>query len=158
MAPPAPADLEIHPLGQVIASVLEDGPEGAVVLTNEGFSYIRRALDEYLEAGDELMAAVDTVLVTAHVIEVQHGSREVAERLVSLVDRPEVIASMREIAEAAEARRAQNVAQSAEKFSKFRGDSPAQPPTLEDAPADPAQPTKPKGALRLGDLAFPKRL
>ena len=139
----------------MIASVIEDGPNNTAVLTDQGFDYIRLALDEYLDAGDELMAAVDAILIAAHVIEVEQKSRPVAERLVRLVDRPEVIASMRRITEAAEARRAQQVAQSAEKFSKFTGDGAAKPSTsASEAGAD----EKPKGAVRLGDLAFPKRL
>ncbi len=144
-------EAEIHPLGQVIASVVEDGPDDTAVLSEAGFDFVRRALDEYLDAGGALMAAVDTVLIAAHVIEMEQGSRAVAERLVTLVDRPEVIAAMRQITEAAEARRAQEVARSAERFSRFTGHDPA--PALSAADTD-----RPEGAVRLGDLAFPKRL
>lgn len=152
MATPSPApDSEVHPLGHVIASVIEDGPNHSIILTDEGFNYIQRALDEYVGTGDALMAAVDTILVAAHFIEIEQASPDIAKRLVTLVDRPEVIASMRKATEAAEAQRAQDVAQSAERFSKFTG---------EDAPgrAAPGDGAQPKGAVRLGDLAFPKRL
>ncbi|MEM7679041.1 MAG: hypothetical protein AAF449_23945 [Myxococcota bacterium] len=154
---------EVHPLGAVIASVIEDGLHGQATLSHKGFEYVRRALDEYLDAGDALMDAVDTLLLAAHYIEVEHGGRSAAERLVALVDRPEVIAAMRQIAEAAEADQAQQVAQSAEKFSKFRGDGPVvQPPSTvrraRPQASAPNAPSKPKGAVRLGDLAFPKRL
>lgn len=161
MVGPPQTESDIHPLGEVIASVIEDGLHGQATLSEEGFEYIRRALDEYLDAGDALMAAVDTILVAAHYIEVEQGGREAAERLVGLVDRPEVIASMRQIAETAESERAQQVAQSADKFSKFRGDGPSvQAPSsvLRARPQASSPAQKPKGAVRLGDLAFPKRL
>ena len=144
-------DAELHPVGQVIASVIEDGPNNTAVLSEAGLDFVRRALDEYLDAGEALMRAVDTVLVAAHVIEMEQGSRAVAERLVTLVDRPEVIAAMRQITEAAEARRASQVARSAERFSRFAGHDGATAPPADD-------PERPKGAVRLGDLAFPKRL
>lgn len=155
---PTPADNELHPIGEVVASVLEDGPKGEVVLSNSGFDYIKSALYEYLDAGEALMDAVDTLLVSAHLIEVEQGSRQVAERLVTLVDRPEVIDALRRVTEQAEARRAQEVAQSAEKFSKFTGqphNARATTPARSDQPDSAASP---KGAVRLGDLAFPKRL
>ena len=130
--------------------MLEDGPDRTPTLSDEGLAYIRRALDEYLDLGEALIPAVDTLLVAAHIIEVDQGARAVAERLVKLVDRPEVITALRKLTEAAEALRAQSVAQSAERFSKFTGDEGTA------QAADDAEP--PQGAVRLGDLAFPKRL
>lgn len=156
---PATAETALHPLGSVIAAVIEDGPDNTAVLSDEGLDFVRRALDEYLETGEALMAAVDTLLVAAHVIEIEQGSRSVAERLVTLVDRPEVIISLRRVTEAAEAARAQEVAQSAERFTRFRGESgPATTAAPDPTAPDGEARKKHRSALRLGDLGFPKRL
>ncbi len=171
--PPASPDSDIHPLGLVIASVIQDGAGGTTVLTDDGLEYVRRALDEYLDSGEDLMDAVDTVLVAAHLIEVEQRGRAAAERLVTLVDRPEVVAAMRRITEAAETAQAQVVAQSAERFSKFSGDTPSTTVSVPNAAGagstlqrsrpqaaspDASPSDSKKGALRLGDLAFPRRL
>lgn len=141
----------LHPIGDVIAAVLEDGPDDCPLLRPEGIEYIRRALDEYLDKGPELLGAVDCVLTAAHMLEVEKSAEAAAVALVALVDRDLVIDALVEINNAREAARAQAVAERADKFKQFTA-----APTERKAPSN--ESAEPDGALKLDRFNFPKRL
>lgn len=141
----------LHPIGDVIAAVLEDGPDDCPLLAPEGVEYIRRALDEYLDQGPALMSAVDCILTAAHLLEVEKGADAAAIALVALVDRQEVIDALVAINNANEAARAQAVADRADKFQQFTAAAP-------NKTAPSAKSEEPDGALKLDRFHFPKRL
>ncbi len=141
----------LHPIGDVIAAVLEDGPNDCPLLRPEGIEYIRKALDEYLDKGPELLAVVDCVLTAAHMLEVEKGAEAAAVALVALVDRDLVIDALVEINNAREAERALGRLGAPSAEQRFTAAS-----TERKAPSN--ESAEPDGALKLDRFNFPKRL
>lgn len=143
---------DLHPIVEVLAAVLEDGPRGVPRIRPEGLDKIRVALDEYIAAGPPLMGAVDQLLTAAHLLEVEKGAMDAARGLVELVDRKVVVDALIAINEAKEAARADAVAKKAEDFKRFtaKQDRAPTPP--------PAEEKKDKKAVKLDAFHFPKRL
>lgn len=146
----------LHPIGEVIATVLEDGPRGVPTLSKSGIAYVQKALDEYLDAGDALMAAVDCVLTAAHLLEVEKNAKKAAVALVELVDRKIVIDALIAINEAKEARQAEAVKKRAGEFQKFTGRP--EPSPRPATPTEPEEAPEESGKLKLDNFNFPKRL
>jgi hypothetical protein len=141
---------EGHPLLHVIAAVLKDGPGDMPIIDAEGIDYVRKALDEYLDQGAELMGAVDCVLTASHLLEVEKQAEAAAVALVELVDRKIVIDALVAINEENEAKRAQAVQERADKFQQFSAG-----PVTKVAPAPDK---KKKDGVKLDTFHFPKRL
>lgn len=140
---------DLHPIVEVLAAVLEDGPRGVPRIRSAGLDKIRRALDEYIAAGPPLMGAVDQILTAAHLLEVDKDALDAAQALVELVDRPQVVDALIAINEAKEAARAEAVAKKADDFKRF---------TAKAAPRPEPAPSDEKPAIRLDAFNFPKRL
>jgi hypothetical protein len=149
-----PSTGELHPIGEVLVNVLQDGPDDVPIIDAEGLEFVRKALDQYLPQGAALMGAVDCVLTAAHLLEVEKGAEEAARDLVALVDRKEVIDALIAVNEANEAARASAVAQQADRFQQFTASESKRRAPASEAAAEEA----PDGAVKLGNFNFPKRL
>ncbi|MCA9549559.1 MAG: hypothetical protein KC933_05945 [Myxococcales bacterium] len=149
-----PRDGELHPIGEVLAAVLQDGPDDVPIIDAEGLEFVQKALDDYLTQGRALLAAVDCVLTAAHLLEVEKHAEDAARDLVALVDRKEVIDALIAINKARDAERASAVARQADRFQQFTAsESKRRAPGTE-----PADEEAPDGAVKLGNFHFPKRL
>lgn len=141
----------LHPIAEVLAAALSDGPDGTPHISPEGVAAVEKALDEYLAAGPALMGAVDQVLTAAHLLEVEKGAEQPALALVALVDRKKIVDALIAINDANEAARAEAVAKQADQFQRFTAaDGPKRAPAPQEEAKD--------GAVKLDAFHFPKRL
>jgi hypothetical protein len=140
-----------HPIRDIVAMVVKDGGPGEepALLDPAGLSRIRTELDALI-GSDELVDAVDTLLLIADVLAIDQKSETCALRICELVEREEIISALRELNRKKETARAEAVAKSADKFTDFVGADAKKAPKG----TDPA----PKGSIKVGSLDFPKKL
>jgi hypothetical protein len=141
-----------HPIRDVVALLIKDGGPGEepAVLDEVGLAQIREELDSLI-GQEELVDAVDTLLLLADVIALQQKSEKCAVKLCEVVERDEVVDALRALNRKKDAERAEAVAKTAEKFTGFVGqNSTKKAPKNSDA--------APKGSVKLGSLDFPKKL
>ena len=141
----------LHPIAEVMVTVVQDGPDDIPTFSDEGLALVRDAVDAYLDEGEALVAAVDQVLCAAHLLEVEKGAVEAARALVEIVDRPVVIDALIAINDARDAERAEAVEQQASDFQRFSDEERSK-----SAPKQGA--TTEEGAVKLDAFHFPKRL
>lgn len=137
---------------EALASLVVDGEEGQepAVFPAESLQKIEGIVDAFI-GSTELIDCVETILVVAHLLEVEKESPRAAKKLVAIVDRDKVIDAMKALNNAKDDDRREGVAKTAEQFSKFSASDQQKkaPSDAEDAP---------KGSLKIGALDFPKRM
>lgn len=91
-----PGEQRAHPIRGVVRAMARSGPGGTISFAEADLARIWEALEGHLEA-DSLVDAVETLLVEAHTLEMEHGSPEAAEQIAELCERPEVLTALRQL-------------------------------------------------------------
>jgi len=148
------ARIEAHPIGEMIAHLFDAGGPGEelVVMRPEARSVLEPAIDDYARVGTpELMLIAQTMFAIADQLEEKHAP-VAAQVLVDILNRSNVVAAMQMINE-----RLRNEVGAVEmgtpgdEFASFATrETDRRAPALDEVPPD--------DAVKLGSLAFPKRL
>lgn len=148
-------ELDPHPIRDLVAQVLKDGTDEPALFDQTAHEQVHAAVTAYVEQpDDELLEVVRTCIAIFEWLRDEQKSPKAAEAFKATFKRPEVIERINAIEakmKAAEnAERASQVEKNAAEFGKMTGASGRTAPKLgEKAPA---------GALKLGNLNFPKKL
>jgi hypothetical protein len=145
---------EGHPIGEIIAHLLDAGGPGEeiVVLRDERRALLEEAIDDYARVGSpELMHVAQTIFSLADRLE-ERNAPTCAQHLVAVLNRSNVLGAMQMINE-----RLRNDLGAVEMGTP--GDEFASFATLEtDRRAPSVGESAPDDAVKLGSLAYPKRL
>ena len=100
---------------EALASLVVDGEEGQepAVFPAESLQKIEGIVDAFI-GSTELIDCVETILVVAHLLEVEKESPRAAKKLVAIVDRDKVIDAMKALNNAKDDDRREGVAKMAE--------------------------------------------
>ncbi len=137
-------------VGQALEAFLEAGTDEPAHLSDASIEAITEMIDGFI-GQEELMAVVDATLVIGHLLETQEDSPKTAKRLGDIVARQNILDAMQAVIDQERDNKAEGTAEAAETFSKFADRS-------EEKKAPDANAEKPKDALSLDQLNFPKRL
>lgn len=85
-----------HPIRDLVRQIARPGPNNTITFDEADLTALWEALEGQLEA-ESLLDAVETLLVEAHTLEVEHASPEAAEQIAELCERPEVLAALRRL-------------------------------------------------------------
>lgn len=149
---PTDAQLEVrYSIQQLIGGLVQDGAKGqeAAVFDDAAIKTMGDAVDALLGT-DDLMQAADAMFVIAHLLHTEQASPKAAQAIVSVLNRENVLASMKKLKEDKDRERAAGTEKSARDFAKFADQSGDTAPTTDDE--------APKDSLKLDSLNFPKRL
>lgn len=148
-------DLDPHPIRELVAELLKDGTDEPALFDAKAAEKVSEAVTIYVEQDDdEIVEVVRTMIAIFEWLRDDQKSPKAAEAFKATFKRPDVIERVTavETRKKAEenAERASQVEKNAEQFGKMVGGSKKTAPKLgEKAPA---------GALKLGNLNFPKKL
>jgi hypothetical protein len=141
-----------HPIFDLIAEAAEDGDREPTTFNLDKLKAVTECVDGLLESS-ELFEAVECVLLVAHALEVERESKRAARTLLDIIERPQVLKAMKSLNRIKDGDRAEGVAASSKAFHKFAQTEGTQTVLPEAKDEEP-----PEGAVKLGNLNFPKRL
>jgi hypothetical protein len=145
---------EAHPIGEMLAHLLDAGGPGEeiVVLRAEGRAVLEEAIDDYARAGTpELMHIAQTLYALADRLE-EKKAPSAASSLVEVLNRSNVLSAMQMINEQLRNRiGAVEMGTPGDEFATFATrETDRRAPSFDEAAPD--------DAVKLGTLAYPKRL
>ncbi len=149
-------ELKPHPIRDLVAQALKDGSEEPALFDQHAEKVVSDAVTVYVQKQDrELHEVVRTLIAVYEWLRDEQRSPTAAEALKSTFKRPDVIERIHQIeaemkAEEHEARSFE-AEKNAEAFGKMAGRDAKTAPQLGDT-------TTPEGAVKLGNLNFPKKL
>lgn len=148
-------ELDPHPIRELVAQVLKDGTDEPALFDQAAAEQVHAAVTAYLEQQDEeLLEVVRTMIAIFEWLRDEQKSPKAAEAFKATFKRPEVIERINEIEAqmkaAQNAERASQVEKNAAEFGKMTGAGAKTAPRVGDK--------APAGALKLGNLNFPKKL
>ena len=149
-----PDQFEAHPIGEMIAHLLEAGGPGEeiVILRAGDRAVLEQAIDDYARAGTpELMHIAMTLYALADKLEEKHAPTAAAS-LVEVLNRTNVVSAMQMINERLRHEvGAVEMGTPGDEFASFATkETDRRAPSFDDVPPD--------DAVKLGSLAYPKRL
>lgn len=150
-------ELDPHPIRDLVARTLKDGVDEPASLDAEGLKVIAEAVEIYRKQSDrELHEVIRTMIAIFEWLRDEQKSPKAAEAFKSTFKTPAVIERINEIeAEMKSEEQAalrEGTEKNAQAFSKLEGRDGKTAPKVGDNAA------APKGAIKLGDMSFPKKL
>ncbi len=171
-------ETHLHPIGELVRSLLQTS-EPPMTLDIDSLDELEDEIEALLDL-PELQEAVETLLMISHTLEIEHEAIQPARAIVSLVEREHVLQALRALEHQAEATIAETEAtdvtvktnvfiETPRAKALLRAHTPrpklppnavtepmAHPPTDSSNEAPDSSDTN--SAIKIGNLAFPKRL
>lgn len=174
---PSSEEPHLHPIGELVRSLLQTS-EPALTLDIDALDEVEDELEALLDL-PELQGAVETLLLISHTLEVDHEAIQPARAIVSLVEREHVLQALRALEHRTdsatdgdttdvaiqtnvflETPRAKALLRAHTPRPKLPPKTPTNPSaqTRADSANETPESSDTNSAIKIGNLAFPKRL